>query len=236
MIVLITGANRGLGLATAEELAQRGHEVIATARNVDALRTALQPMLDKGLAIRAEEADVTRPDQLEQLALNFGQRHEHLDVLINNAGAILDQNPGPYGGAGTLESDPENLLASFNINTLGPLRMVQAFLPFLKKSEAGRIVNVSSGMGGLAEMGGYWPGYRMSKAALNALTRILHSELQGTKIKINAVCPGWVRTDMGGPQAPRSIEEGIRGIVWAATLPEDGPSGGFFRDGHPVAW
>jgi NAD(P)-dependent dehydrogenase (short-subunit alcohol dehydrogenase family) len=114
--------------------------------------------------------------------------------------------------------------------------MTQALLPLLKKSPAARIVNISSGMGGIKEMDGGWPGYRLSKAALNALTKVTAAETQDSNIKVNSVCPGWVRTDMGGPNATRSVEEAIPGILWAAELDDDGPTGGFFRDGQAIEW
>ena len=123
---------------------------------------------------------------------------------------------------------------TFETNTLGPLMVSQALIPLMQGS--GRVVNVSSGMGQLAEMNGGYPGYRLSKAALNALTRILADELEDTSVKVNSVCPGWVKTDMGGPDAPRTPEQGVQTIVWLATLPDDGPTGGFFRDKQPIPW
>jgi NAD(P)-dependent dehydrogenase (short-subunit alcohol dehydrogenase family) len=114
--------------------------------------------------------------------------------------------------------------------------MCQAFLPLMKKNDYGRVVNVSSGMGQLNDMGGAWPAYRISKTALNALTRIFAAELAGTNVKVNSVCPGWVRTAMGGRSATRSLQEGAAGIVWAATIEDDGPTGGFFRDGERIEW
>ena len=124
--------------------------------------------------------------------------------------------------------------AGFETNTLGALAMSQTFIPMMRGQ--GRVVNISSGMGQLSEMNGCCPGYRLSKTALNAVTRILADELMETGIKINSVCPGWVRTDMGGPNANRSLEEGVETIIWLATLPDDGPSGGFFRDKQEIAW
>jgi len=236
MIALVTGANRGLGLASSLALARAGYEVVMTARNLSALELALSQQNIEGLRLHTACCDVGEDESVSALADWFARSFAQLDALINNAGAILDRNPGPYGGAGLLDASMASLQQSFNLNTLGALRMIQAFMPFLKKSPAGRIVNVSSGMGGLSEMGAFWPGYRMSKAALNAVTRMLHAELAAGRIKVNSVCPGWVRTDMGGPEAARSIEEGIQGIIWAATLPEDGPSGGFYRDGLPTPW
>ena len=125
---------------------------------------------------------------------------------------------------------------AFETNTLGPWRMCEAFLQLLRRSRHGRIVNVSSESGSLSEMGGGTPAYSVSKVSLNALTRMLADELRGERILVNSVCPGWVATEMGGPDAPRSVEEGASSVVWAATLPDDGPTGGFFRDGEPLAW
>jgi NAD(P)-dependent dehydrogenase (short-subunit alcohol dehydrogenase family) len=125
---------------------------------------------------------------------------------------------------------------TLDINTLGPLRLIQAVVPLMRRQGYGRIVNVSSMLGQLAHMGGGYPGYRMSKAALNALTRIVAAELGSGNIKVNAMHPGWVRTDMGGPSAPRSVAEAADTIVWLATLPDDGPTGLFFQDRRPMAW
>jgi NAD(P)-dependent dehydrogenase (short-subunit alcohol dehydrogenase family) len=135
-----------------------------------------------------------------------------------------------------LDVPPELVLAAFETNTLGALKVTQALAPLLVAAGGGNVVNVSSGMGGLTEMGGGSTPYRLSKAALNALTRVLHAELSGRGVRVNSVCPGWVRTDMGGASAPRGVDQGASGIVWAATLEEGGPSGGFFRDGRPIAW
>ncbi|HEY0565967.1 MAG TPA: SDR family NAD(P)-dependent oxidoreductase, partial [Terriglobales bacterium] len=128
------------------------------------------------------------------------------------------------------------VMETITTNLLGPWRMCQAFLPLLRKSKVGRIVNVSSESGSLAHMGAGPPAYQVTKAALNAMTRTLAGELRSSGILVNAICPGWVATDMGGASAPRSLAEGAAGIVWAATLPNDGPSGGFFRDGKPLPW
>jgi NAD(P)-dependent dehydrogenase (short-subunit alcohol dehydrogenase family) len=150
---------------------------------------------------------------------------------VNNAGAIFE----PKGARGTAEVEPAVLTHAFETNTLGAYRLMRLCLPRMNQAGYGRVVNVSSGMGGITEMGGGSPAYRVSKAALNALTRIFHAEARGN-VKVNSVCPGWVQTDMGGRSATRTIEQGVAGIVWAATLPDDGPSGGFFRDGKPIAF
>ncbi|HYJ47786.1 MAG TPA: SDR family NAD(P)-dependent oxidoreductase, partial [Pyrinomonadaceae bacterium] len=125
---------------------------------------------------------------------------------------------------------------AFETNTLGAWRMCQAFIPLLRRSAHGRVVNVSSESGSLASMGGGTPAYSVSKAALNALTRMLADELKSSGVLVNSVCPGWVATEMGGRDAPRSVEEGAASVVWAATIPDGGPTGGFFRDGEPLPW
>jgi len=154
-----------------------------------------------------------------------------LDVLVNNAGVGLD-----FGVSGTAP-DFDAIEQTLSTNFYGAYRLTIALLDLLRKSEHARIVNVSSGMGGVTEMGGWSPGYRVSKAALNAVTRILATELEDDGFLVNSACPGFVKTDMGGPMgASKSVRDGAAGIVWLATLPDDGPTGGFFRDGKPIAF
>lgn len=224
---VITGANRGLGLGVAQALAAQGYQVFMLGRNPEQIaQSANQVPQAIGIVV-----DVANTEQVKATAKQISQRINHLDILINNAGVILERdNPN------LTTADPEIMLATFNINTVGALRMTQAFMPLLEKSSAPRIVNVSSGMGGLSEMGAGYPAYRLSKTALNALTTFTVADVNNPKLKVNSVCPGWVRTDMGGSQADRSIEEAIPGILWAAQLPEDGPTGGFFRDGQRLDW
>jgi NAD(P)-dependent dehydrogenase (short-subunit alcohol dehydrogenase family) len=175
--------------------------------------------------------DVANASSIKEAAAELGSRHSCLDVLVNNAGINYDTWE-------TVEKADINgtVVETITTNLLGPWRICQAFLPLLRKSRAGRIVNVSSESGSLANMGAGPPAYQVTKAALNALTRTLAGELRGSRILVNAVCPGWVATDMGGTGAPRSVREGAAGIVWAATLPDEGPTGGFFRDGKPLPW
>ena len=156
-----------------------------------------------------------------------------LDVLINNAGIFPDPTPGK-GQDSVFDARLETVRRGLETNTVAPLRLCQILIPLMQGK--GRVVNVSSGMGQLSEMNGCCPGYRLSKTALNAVTRIFAEEMRQTGVKVNSVCPGWVRTDMGGPGANLSVEEGTAGILWAATLPEDGPSGGFFRNCEPIPW
>jgi len=228
-LALVTGANRGIGFEVCRQLAMRGFIVILTARDeakalvaADELNTAgrIEPLVldvaDGGSIARAG-ADVTE---------EFG----YLDVLINNAAIHYDTWERVENA--DIDGAVKEAIAT---NLLGPWRMVQAFLPLLRKSRAARIVNVSSESGSLAHMGAGPPAYQVTKAALNALTRTLAGELKGAGILVNAVCPGWVATDMGGPGG-RPVRDGAAGIVWAATLPDDGPTGGFFRDGKPLPW
>ncbi len=221
----VTGGNRGIGREVGRQLAARGYRVVLGARREDDGRQAAEAI---GPGARAHALDVSDAGSVAAFARWLDREHGRLDVLVNNAGVGTT--------AGALEVDAEEMRATFETNTVGPLLVTQALLPLLRRSPHARVVNVSSGGGSLADMTGGDAAYRVSKAGLNALTRILASELAGTTIKVNSVCPGWARTDMGGANAPRSVEEAAASVVWAATLPDDGPTGGFFRDGRPLAW
>ncbi len=228
--VVITGAYKGIGLALARNMAKAGDRVVLTARSMEKARQGAQTLADEGIEVFPEAVDVSSSrsveDFFERLEMGFGR----IDVLINNAGAFIGRDIND-----TLDVTEMLVLEGFNVNTLSAVRMMRRAIPWMRKQGKGRIVNVSSGLGGLTEMGGGHPAYRISKAALNAATRIYAHEA-GDSIKINSVCPGWVQTDMGGQQAPRTLDEGIKGILWAANLPDDGPTGGFFRDGEALAW
>jgi NAD(P)-dependent dehydrogenase (short-subunit alcohol dehydrogenase family) len=229
---VVTGANRGLGLETCRQLAALGYRVLLTARREAEGRAAAERLAAQGLAVHFHPLDVTDESSILALA-EAVRRIGRLDVLVNNAGIFCDGEPGT-GAASVFLAELPPVRKSFETNTLGPLRLCQVLIPLM--AGRGRVVNVSSGMGQLADMNGCCPGYRFSKVALNALTRILADELQDTVIKVNSVCPGWVKTELGGPGAQLTVEEGARGIVWAATLPDDGPTGGFFRDGQRIPW
>lgn len=239
-VALVTGANRGMGLATAEAMVLRGYQVVMVGRDAERIQDSVQVLKAGGLNAEAFVADVTDDKAVAVLGAHLTDRYGRLDVLVNNAGVILEHGTAKDPASTSVFQVPLELIRdTLEINTLGSLRLIRIAVPLMRRHGYGRIVNVSSGMGALSEMDGRWPGYRLSKTGLNALTRIVHAELTQAEdrgIKINSVCPGWVRTDLGGPHAPRSIGEGIAGIVWAATLPDDGPSGGFFRDGKPVDW
>jgi NAD(P)-dependent dehydrogenase (short-subunit alcohol dehydrogenase family) len=232
-VAVVTGANRGLGRETCRQLAELGWTVVLTARDGDKAETTARELQDEvpGARIIAQVLDVTDQSQADSLAAIVRERFGSIDALVNNAGAMIEHREANS----VLGGDPELVLETLDVNTVGALRVSRALAPLVAEAK-GNIVNVSSGLGSLSEMSGGNTGYRLSKAALNALTRVLHAELAGDGVRVNAVCPGWVRTDMGGEQAARTIPEGGAGIVWAATLDEGGPSGGFFRDGQPLAW
>ena len=214
MICLVTGANRGLGLEVSRQLAELGHTVLPTARS------AAEPAL---------RLDVTSEADIARVAETIADRHGRLDVLVNNAAIAYDT--WQYAATADLAVVRE----AAETNLYGLWRLTQALLPLLRRSKHARIVNVSSEAGSLTSMGAGTPAYNTTKVALNALTRMLAAELAPDGILVNAICPGWVATDMGGPGG-RPVAEGAAGIVWAATLPDDGPTGGFFRDGQPVPW
>ena len=231
-ISVVTGANRGLGRAAAYRLATtEGHLVIATARNPVDLVPLCSKLQMSGHAIEAHALDVTDDASVAKLRDWIAERFGHIDILINNAGVQLDRY-----STSVLELSIDTLQATLDTNLFGALRVTQALLPLMRASHSGRIVNLASSMGQLAEMDAGAPAYRISKAALNALTRILAVEAADSSIKVNSACPGWCRTDLGGADAPRSPEEGIDTVVWLATLPDDGPTGGFFRDRHAIPW
>jgi NAD(P)-dependent dehydrogenase (short-subunit alcohol dehydrogenase family) len=233
-LAVVTGAYRGLGLETCRQLAQRGYRVLLTARRDEQGEQAAAELTEAGLEMAFQRLDVT--DEASRLALRdrIQQDEGAFEVLVNNAGIF----PGPFPGtpeSSILQAELEPIRQAFETNTLAPLRLCQLLIPLMDGH--GRVVNVASGMGQLSDMNGFCPAYRLSKTALNAVTRIFADELgPDSGIKINSVCPGWVRTEMGGANAELSIDEGVKGIVWAATLPDDGPSGGFFRHGEPIPW
>jgi len=231
-VCVITGANRGLGFEAAHQLARRGYRVVVTARSRAKAEAACEKLGAEDLDVVPAELDVSSDDSVDAFAAWLGTHEGRVDVLVNNAGVIVETD-GPPTSIAQVPAGP--LLETLDTNTVGAYRVLHALMPMMKQAHYGRVVNVSSGMGALGDMGVGWPAYRISKAALNAVTCAFAAEAE-PNIKINSVCPGWVRTDMGGQSADRSVEEGVRGIVWLATLPEDGPSGGFFRDQQEIAW
>lgn len=233
-VAVVTGANRGLGLETCRQLAARGYRVALCSRAAQSGREAAKALAADGWDVTPFVLDVGDPASVQEAAAEIHKTYGRVDVLVNNAGVTPDAEKN--GRASVFDASPEALLKGFQTNTLGAFLMCRALVPGMVERNFGRVVNVSTGMAALNGMNGGWPGYRLSKTALNALTRIVADETRGKNVKVNSVCPGWVRTDMGGQRATRSVAEGAAGIVWAATLPEDGPSGGFFRDGKPIKW
>jgi NAD(P)-dependent dehydrogenase (short-subunit alcohol dehydrogenase family) len=237
-VALVTGGARGIGFEVVRQLAQQGKTVILGARDPDKAGVAAKELSGEGLAVRAGTIDVADGDSVGELAGGVKGEFGRLDVLVNNAAAFADW-------AETASSaDLENSRAVLDTNLFGTWRVCQAFLPLIRQSDHGRIVNVASGSGshgdpqfGLATPGGTAATYAISKAAVLALTSKLAAELEGTGILINSVDPGLTATAPGMEEmGARPIPAGASSVAWAATLPDDGPSGGFFRDGEPMPW
>jgi NAD(P)-dependent dehydrogenase (short-subunit alcohol dehydrogenase family) len=232
-IALVTGANRGIGLEIAKELAKRGLRVVLGARQIDSAGEAADRLKAEGLDVFPQALDVTHPASIEMAVREIEASQRRIDVLVNNAAVFID------GKASASRVAIDAVQKTLDANLLGAWRMSQAVLPMMRHNRYGRIVNVTSGMGSLQDLresGGSSPAYRLSKTALNALTLLLASELRDENILVNAACPGWVRTDMGGSGAPRSVEQGADTPVWLATLPDGGPSGQLFHDRQPLDW
>jgi len=227
---LVTGANRGIGLEVSRQLARKGFRVFLTARNHVAGSKAAAILHQEGGKVSFVELDVANRDSIRRAAKEVAGATDHLDALINNAGVL------PESDGDVLQTDPETLLQTINTNALGPLRVVQAFTPLLARSNSGRIINVSSGAGALHDMENYAPAYSISKTALNAVTRQLAAAFKNKGVTVNSVSPGWVRTDMGGSGAPRSVEQGADGIVWLATEAPEDLTGQFIQDGQTIPW
>ncbi|MFI6918378.1 SDR family oxidoreductase [Nonomuraea spiralis] len=225
-ICVVTGANRGIGLEVARQLAAAGDTVVLTARDEDKAAKAAAGI---GGDVLARRLDVADERSAAELARELEESHGRVDVLVNNAAIHYDT----WQRAG--DADLGVVSEALETNLLGAWRVTLALLPLLRRGAHGRIVNVSSELGSLASMGGGTPAYAVSKTALNALTRMLAAELREDGILVNAVCPGWVATDMGGPGG-RPVAEGASSVLWAADLPDGGPTGGFFRDGQPLPW
>ena len=227
-VALVSGGNRGLGREVARRLAEDGNEVVIGSRDLDKGREAAAELGDN---VNAYRLDVTDPESIETCIREIDDLYRRLDVLVNNAGI----EGGGWRTSAT-DADLDEVRDTLETNLFGAWKLTQAALPLMRRNGYGRIVNLSSGMGQLDGMGGHAPSYRISKVGLNALTRMLTAELDGENILVNSCCPGWVQTDMGGPNASRSVEEGGDTPYWLATLPDDGPRGGFFRNREAIPW
>jgi NAD(P)-dependent dehydrogenase (short-subunit alcohol dehydrogenase family) len=228
-IALVTGANRGIGLEVCRQLAVQGMYVLLGSRDRAKGESASADLKRQGLHIDVIALDVSSADSIAHARDQVQQQFGRLDVLVNNAAIHYDT------WENILNADMATVREALETNTLGAWQMSQAFVPLLRHSAHGRIVNVSSEAGSLASMGSGTPAYNLSKVGLNAITRMLASALRSDRILVNAVCPGWVATDMGGAGG-RPVEQGAASVVWAVNLPDNGPTGGFFRDGKPLPW
>jgi NAD(P)-dependent dehydrogenase (short-subunit alcohol dehydrogenase family) len=230
-VALVTGANRGLGFETGRQLLAKGLSVVLAGRDAAALerahRTLTRDEQSRAMTVRM---DVTDSDSIAAAQRSVAEHLGSVDVLVNNAAVLLSENDA------VLSIPSDAYRRTFATNVFGVIEVCRAFAPDMARATYGRIVNVSSGAGQLATMSTYAPAYSMSKAALNAFTRIVARTYRDSGVLVNAVDPGWVRTDMGGPSAPRSPQEGADTIVWLATLPDGGPTGGFFRDRRAIDW
>lgn len=230
-VALVTGANRGLGFETARQLLAKGLSVVLAGRDAAALDRAHRNLAeqDQHRAVTVQ-MDVTRVESITAAQRAVTEQVGSVNVLVNNAAVLLGENDD------VLSIPADDYQRTFQTNVFGVIEVCRAFVPGMARAGYGRIVNVSSGAGQLATMSAYAPAYSMSKAAVNAFTRILADSYRADGVLVNAVDPGWVRTDMGGPSAPRSPQEGADTIVWLATLRDGGPTGGFFRDRRGIEW
>ncbi|MEV0170530.1 SDR family oxidoreductase [Streptomyces sp. NPDC050803] len=224
-VAVVTGANRGIGHEAARQLAERGYRVVLGSRDAAKGRAAAERIGERASAV---QLDVSDEASVAAMAEWVTDRFGRVDVVVNNAAILYDT------WARARSADLAEVQQALDTNLFGAWRVTLALLPLLKRSPHPRVVNVSSESGSLAGMTGGTPAYSVSKAALNALTRLLAGELGPRRVLVNAICPGWTDTDMGGGGRP--VPEGAAGVVWAATLPDDGPTGGFFRDGRPIPW
>lgn len=229
-VALVTGGNRGIGYELVKQLALTGFKVIMTSRDPEAGNEAFQKLKELDLDVSCVEMDVANLESIQQASDTLNEKYGRLDVLINNAGVYLDENEK------LLDMDPTILEKTMETNFFGVYHVIRSFIPLMQKQGYGRIINISSEYGTISEMSSPGVGaYKLSKFALNGLTQLVAAELKGD-IKVNAVDPGWVSTDMGGPSAPRTPKQAAESILWLATIGAEGPTGGFFRNGDKIRW
>jgi NAD(P)-dependent dehydrogenase (short-subunit alcohol dehydrogenase family) len=237
-IALVTGANKGIGFEISQQLANRKIKVLIGARDEEKGMDARNRLRRDGCDAHYINIDVKNPSSIKSSIEHIDTKFKRLDILVNNAGILIDPQ------LNYLELDLDTLNQTLVTNALGQMLLSQASVPLMKRNNFGRIVNMSSTLGSLTDManpdsdyaGILAPAYRLSKTLLNGLTILLANEVRGTNILVNSACPGWVRTDMGGNEAPLSPVQGAETPVWLATLPDNEPTGGFFRDKQPIGW
>lgn len=227
--IVVTGGNRGIGHEIINQLGKAGHEIILAARNIkDGTKTA-DDFKNEGFDVQYRELDLANAKSIKAFAKSLYMDFDKLDVLINNAAVFLDN------GKSSLSVEMEIIQKTMQINLYGPMDLSKTLVNLMKGSDDGRVINISSSLGSFNEMEGGYTGYRLSKVGLNAFTKIFSADLSDTKIKVNSMCPGWVRTAMGGEAAPRSVEEGADTAVWLATADEI-PNGMFLKDRQKIDW
>jgi NAD(P)-dependent dehydrogenase (short-subunit alcohol dehydrogenase family) len=228
-VAVVTGANRGIGFVLCRLLAQEGMIVVLGSRDEQRGAAAEATLRAEGLDVVAQQLEVTDQASVDAFTAWLDGAYGRLDVLVNNAGIMPNKNP-------VLEATLEEAEVMWQVNALGPWRVCNALLPLMLRGGWGRIVNVSSEAGSMQRTNAIATAYRVSKTALNTYTKSLAAGLTSRGVLVNAVCPGWVATDMGGPDATGTVEQGARSVLWAVTLDDDGPSGGFFQNGKPLPW
>lgn len=227
-VALVTGGNRGLGFETCRELGKRGYQVILTSRDEKKGKAKAEELTNEGYSVAFHPLNMDDPASMSEAIDWIEKNYGRLDVLINNAGILLDWEPGTTNQA--------TLAKTFATNAIGPYLLLEKASEIMKKQKSGRIVNVSSLAGQLAGMDTMYPAYRISKAALNAVTCIFAPELKPYNVLVNSICPGWCKTDMGGPNAVLPVEVGVASILFGVDLPDNGPTGKFFQHGKEVPW
>ena len=229
-VAVVTGGNRGIGLEICRQLARERMEVVLCSRDARAGRHAAEELSRDGAMVLSHPLDVDEQESVDALAAWLERRFGRIDILINNAAILVDRVPR------VLDLDAAILKSMLDTNVCGPLRVAKALVPLLRKSREARIVNVSSGLAQVSQPGSDRPAYRLSKLALNGLTRMLAADLKGEGIVVNSVSPGWVRTRMGGADAPRTTEQGADTVVWLALSQHGGATGGFYMDRKAIPW